>query len=62
MDAFVTFIEAQDVISMLQAFEVLQRINFGGERMLHVPKTIGGKRIVDAMGRDGADIQWIFTF
>lgn len=58
MDTFVTL---GDII--LQLFEVPEYINFGGEQMLKVHQLVGGARIVDAMGRNDADISWegIFT-
>lgn len=39
-------------------FEIPPVINFGGQQMLSTKKLIGGERVVDAMGRDDADITW----
>jgi hypothetical protein len=43
-------------------FEVPERINVGGEQMLVVHKLVGGSRVIDAMGRDDADIKWSGRF
>ena len=39
-------------------FEIPDKINFGGQQQLTVHKLPGGKRIIDAMGRDDAPIAW----
>lgn len=41
-----------------KSFEVPERLPFGGAQQAVVHKLIGGKRIVDAMGRDDAPIEW----
>lgn len=45
-----------------QDFELPSRIRFGGEQRLAVHVLPGGARIVDAMGRDDADIGWEGAF
>lgn len=42
--------------------EIPQTIPFGGEQSLVVHKLVGGTRIVDAMGRDDAPIEWSGIF
>jgi hypothetical protein len=42
----------------LQGFEVPGRVTFGGAQALAVHKLPGGVRIIDAMGRDDADLAW----
>jgi hypothetical protein len=42
----------------LQGFEVPGRVSFGGAQALAVHKLPGGARIIDAMGRDDADLTW----
>jgi hypothetical protein len=42
----------------LQGFEVPGRVVFGGAQSLAVHKLPGGVRVIDAMGRDDADIAW----
>jgi hypothetical protein len=42
----------------LQGFEVPGRVSFGGAQALAVHKLPGGVRIIDAMGRDDADLAW----
>lgn len=39
-------------------FEIPERIPFGGRHLLAVHKMIGGKRVIDAMGRDDAPLSW----
>ncbi len=39
-------------------FEIPERINFGGQQALAIKQLVGGKRIVDAMGRIDDDISW----
>lgn len=39
-------------------FEIPEKINFGGSQALSVKQLVGGKRIVDAMGRVDDDITW----
>lgn len=58
MDTFVTLTDSSGFIVILQLFEVPTEINFGGEQMLKVHQLVGGARIVDAMGRNDADITW----
>lgn len=43
---------------VLQGFEVPESIRWGGRQQLVVHKLIGGTRVIDAMGRDDADITW----
>ena len=43
-------------------FEVPERINFGGEQALAVHELVGGKRIVDAMGRQDKALDWSGIF
>ena len=43
---------------VFKELEVPERIPFGGEQSLIVHKLIGGKRVIDAMGRDEAPIEW----
>jgi ABC-type phosphate/phosphonate transport system substrate-binding protein len=45
-----------------QSFELPSQIRFGGEQRLAVHILPGGARIVDAMGRDDADIGWSGVF
>lgn len=39
-------------------FEIPENINFGGSQALSVKQLVGGKRIIDAMGRVDDDITW----
>lgn len=39
-------------------FEIPPELRFGGEQMLVVHRLPGGARVVDAMGRDDAQIEW----
>lgn len=39
-------------------FEIPESINFGGSQALSVKQLVGGKRIIDAMGRIDDDITW----
>jgi len=41
-----------------QGFELPGRIDFGGEQRLAVHVLPGGARVIDALGRDDADISW----
>jgi hypothetical protein len=43
-------------------FEVPETINFGGEQALAVQKLVGGKRIIDSMGRDDEPLRWSGQF
>jgi hypothetical protein len=43
-------------------FELPAQIRFGGEQRLAVHKLPGGARVIDAMGRDDADIGWSGSF
>jgi hypothetical protein len=43
-------------------FEIPEKINFGGRQNLVTHKLVGGKRIIDAMGRDDDDIAWAGRF
>ena len=40
------------------AYEIPQRINFGGSQALAVHQLVGGQRIIDSMGRLDDDITW----
>lgn len=43
---------------VFQGFEVPETVVWGGSQQLAVHKLIGGTRVIDAMGRDDADIQF----
>ncbi len=43
-------------------FEVPERVNFGGAQRLAIHRLPGGARVIDAMGRDDAEISWSGTF
>ena len=45
-----------------QEFEVPSGIAWGGAQQLKIHRLPGGTRIVDAMGRDDADIEWSGVF
>jgi hypothetical protein len=45
-----------------QDFEIPARIRFGGAQRLAVHVLPGGARVIDAMGRDDADIAWSGMF
>jgi hypothetical protein len=45
-----------------QSFELPARIGFGGGQRLAVHVLPGGARVIDAMGRDDADIVWTGVF
>jgi hypothetical protein len=45
-----------------QDFELPERIRFGGKQRLAVHTLPGGMRVIDAMGRDDADISWSGMF
>lgn len=47
---------------VLQDFEVPERINFGGGQRLAVHLLPGGARVIDALGRDDAEITFSGTF
>ncbi len=42
--------------------EIPEKLNFGGEQLLNVHQLIGGKRVIDTMGRSDADISWSGMF
>lgn len=42
--------------------EVPDKINFGGEQKLAVHELVGGERLVDALGRQDADVAWSGLF
>lgn len=48
---------------LLEAFELPSRVGWGGRQRLAVHRLPGGRRVIDAMGRDDADITWegVFT-
>ena len=43
-------------------YEIPPKINFGGDQALAVKQLVGGRRIVDAMGRIDDDITWSGLF
>lgn len=43
---------------VFQGFEVPEAVRWGGGQQLAVHKLIGGTRVIDAMGRDDADVAW----
>lgn len=43
-------------------FEVPERISFGGAQRLAVHKLPGGARVIDALGRDDAELSWSGVF
>lgn len=47
---------------VFQGFEIPESINFGGEQALVVHKLPGGKRSINPMGPDDADIRWSGRF
>lgn len=42
--------------------EIPEKIPFGGDQTLVIHKLVGGKRVIDAMGRDDAPIEWSGLF
>ena len=44
------------------SFELPPRIGFGGAQRLAIHRLPGGARVIDAMGRDDAEIAWSGTF
>lgn len=38
--------------------EIPPQINFGGDQVLVTHKLVGGERVIDAMGKDDANITW----
>lgn len=47
---------------LFQDFELPERIRWGGAQRLAVHRLPGGVRIIDAMGRDDAEISWSGVF
>lgn len=47
---------------VFQDFEVPEKINFGGAQRLAIHQFPGGARVIDALGRDDADISFNGTF
>ncbi|MBV9784777.1 MAG: hypothetical protein JO264_13290 [Acidisphaera sp.] len=47
---------------VFQAFEIPERISFGGAQHLAVHRLPGGARVIDALGRDDAEISWSGIF
>ncbi len=47
---------------LLQDFELPERVLWGGRQRLAVHRLPGGRRVIDAMGRDDADIAWSGAF
>lgn len=43
-------------------FEIPEKINFGGDQALVVHELVGGVRVVDAMGRQEAPLEWSGLF
>ncbi|MDR3718392.1 MAG: hypothetical protein P4K98_06290 [Bryobacteraceae bacterium] len=43
-------------------FEVPERVSWGGRQRLSVHRLPGGGRVIDALGRDDADISWSGVF
>lgn len=43
-------------------FEIPERIRFGGNQRLAVHQLPGGRRVVDALGRDDGEICWSGVF
>ena len=43
-------------------FEVPEKIGFGGDQALVAHKLVGGTRVIDAMGRDDAPLEWSGIF
>lgn len=43
-------------------FEVPEHIQFGGAQALAIQKLVGGRRIIDAMGRDDKALEWSGIF
>lgn len=46
----------------LTGFELPERVGFGGAQRLAVHRLPGGTRIIDAMGRDDAELRWSGVF
>lgn len=47
---------------LLQGFELPDHISWGGGQRLIVHKLPGGRRVLDSLGRDDADITWTGVF
>jgi hypothetical protein len=47
---------------VFQGFEVPDSIKWGGGHRLVVHKFVGGRRVIDAMGRDDGEIEWSGIF
>ena len=47
---------------LLEAFELPSQVGWGGRQRLAVHRLPGGRRVIDAMGRDDADIAWTGVF
>jgi len=47
---------------LLEAFELPSRVLWGGRQRLAVHRLPGGRRVIDALGRDDADIAWTGVF
>ena len=43
-------------------YEIPERLSFGGSQTLVIHKLVGGKRVIDAMGRDDAPLAWSGLF
>jgi hypothetical protein len=47
---------------LFQSFEMPERIRWGGAQRLSVHRLASGARVIDALGRDDADITWCGVF
>jgi hypothetical protein len=47
---------------VFQGFEVPEMVTWGGAQKLVVHKLIGGKRVIDSMGPDNAELSWSSIF
>ncbi len=43
-------------------YEIPEKINFGGDQILVVHQLVGGRRVIDAMGRSDAPLEWSGLF
>lgn len=55
-----TYLQLADLT--FSRFEVPEHIGFGGDQALAVHELVGGKRIVDAMGRQDKSLEWSGMF
>lgn len=47
---------------LFQDFELPERISWGGQQRLNIHRMPGGRRVIDAMGRDDAPVAWSGVF